>query len=86
MKILYLFTRTPNQENIRLLNKLVDGSDAVVFIQNGVYIDKQNFELKCQKFVLKSDAEARGLKGSSNFIEYSELIDLILMFDKVVTI
>ncbi|MGB9721453.1 MAG: DsrH/TusB family sulfur relay protein [bacterium] len=86
MKTIWLFTQTPNQENIGLLKRLIDKTDCVVFIQNGVYIAKQNIDLPCQKYVLKSDMEARGLKGSENSIDYGGLVELFFFCDKVVTI
>lgn len=86
MRTLFLFSQTPNQENIRFLKKLIDISDCVVFIQNGIYIAKHNIELVCQNYVLEPDAEARGIKIDSNSVDYFRLVDLIMEFDKVVTI
>ncbi|MGQ9465206.1 MAG: sulfurtransferase complex subunit TusB [bacterium] len=86
MKTLYLFSKTPNHENIKLVKKLIDTSDCIVFIQNGVYIAKHNIEFICPIYILQEDAEARGIKIDSNTVEYFKLIDLIMEFDKVVTI
>lgn len=86
MKTLYLFSKTPNYENIKLVKKLIDTSDCIVFIQNGVYIAKHNIELQCPIYILQADAEARGIKIDLNTVEYSGLIDLIMEFDKVVTV
>lgn len=86
MKTLYLFSRTPNQENIRFLKKLIDTSDCVVFIQNGVYITKQHIELTCQTYILEPDAEARGLKMAVNIVDHARLVELIMEYPKVVTI
>lgn len=86
MKALFLFSRTPDQENVKFLKKLIDSSDCVVFIQNGVYIAKHNIELECQNYVLAPDAEARGIKIDSNSVDYFRLVDLIMEYDKVVTI
>jgi len=86
MKTLWLFTQTPNQENIKLLKRFVDETDCIVFIQNGVYIAKHNIDIACQKYVLKSDMEARGIVCAEKNIEYGELIDLFFDYDRVVTI
>uniref|UniRef100_A0A7V0Z3J7 Sulfurtransferase complex subunit TusB n=1 Tax=candidate division WOR-3 bacterium TaxID=2052148 RepID=A0A7V0Z3J7_UNCW3 len=86
MKTLWLLTQTPNQENIKLLKRLVDETDCIVFIQNGVYIAKHNIDITCQKYVLKSDMEARGIDCAEKIIEYSELVDLFFGYDRVVTI
>jgi len=86
MKTLWLFTQTPNQENIKILKRLADETDCIVFIQNGVYIAKHNIDIICQKYVLKSDTEARGIECIEKNIDYSELVDLFFDYDKVVTI
>lgn len=86
MKTLYLFTQTPNDRDINFVKRLVDESDCIVFIQNGVYIAKQKVELNCQKYVLKADLEARGIATDWETIDYDRLVDLFFEYMRTVTI
>ncbi len=68
------------------MKSLVDETDYIVFIQNGVYIAKQNIDIACQKYVLKSDMEASGIGCAEKNIDHSELVDLFFDYDRAVTI
>lgn len=86
MKTLYLFLHTPNTNNIKCVQKMTDEDDAVLFLQNGVYASKLNFDIKSPVYYLKEDTLARGIKINENqLIEYSNMIELIFKFDRVVT-
>lgn len=86
MKTLYLFSQTPNDQNINFVKKLIDKSDCIVFIHNGVYIAKHKVELDCQKYVLKADLEARGIETDWETIDYNRLVDLFFAYNRTVTI
>ncbi len=86
MKILWLFYQTPNNQNIEMLKKLIRSEDIVVFIQNGVYVAKQNIDLICQNYVVMADAVARGIGDTKNMVDYEKLIDFVYNCEKVVTI
>lgn len=86
MKTLWLFTQIPNQENIGFLKRIVDNTDCVVFIQNGVYIDKQHIDIPCQNYVLGPDLKARGLTSNKEIIDYGDAVDLFFAYEKIITI
>ncbi len=88
MKTLYLFTQTPNENNIKLVKNLIDNNDCIVFIQNGVYIAKHKAELDCQKYILKADLEARGIEThvEIEIVDYNRLVDLFFEYVRTVTI
>lgn len=86
MKTLWLFTRTPNIENQRLLKRLIDENDALIFVQNGVYFAKNDITLDCKIYFLKTDLQARGLKTDMPQIDYADLIDLFFKFERIATI
>ncbi len=69
-----------------MLKKFTRTDDIVIFIQNGVYVAKQNIELVCQKYVVKSDALARGIADAKDMIEYDRVIELVYKCEKVVTV
>ncbi|MEO0137615.1 MAG: DsrH/TusB family sulfur metabolism protein [candidate division WOR-3 bacterium] len=86
MKTLYLFTQTPNEFNIKLLKNLIDDTDCVIFIQNGVYFARHELTLGCQGYVLNADLKARGIETGLKTINYDELVDLFFTYERIVTI
>lgn len=86
MKTLWMFLHTPNINNTNCIKRMTDNDDAVLFLQNGVYASKLNLDIKCPVYYLKEDVLARGLPiDKRNLIDYSEMIDLIFNFERVVT-
>uniref|UniRef100_A0A7C4UGE9 Sulfurtransferase complex subunit TusB n=1 Tax=candidate division WOR-3 bacterium TaxID=2052148 RepID=A0A7C4UGE9_UNCW3 len=86
MKTLWMFLHTPNTNNIKCIQRMVDNEDAVIFLQNGVYASKLNLEIKSPVFYLKEDVIARGVPvDEKQMIDYSDLVELVFKYNRVVT-
>lgn len=87
MKNLWLLSKNADEETISLFARSADQSDAVVLLQDGVYLlTKQGFSPACPLYALRPDVSARGIKTEANQITYADLVDLILRYDRTITL
>ncbi len=80
MANLYLINKTYGENGLNLAR--LDADAQVVLLQDGVYFNVRRFVgSKVKVYVLKSDAEKRGLVDrvheDMELIDYSQLVDLI---------
>ncbi len=86
MKTLWIFLHTPNTNNIKCVQRMTDSEDAVLFLQNGVYAAKLNIDIKSPVYYLREDVKARGINVDEKYlVDYSQMIELIFKYDRVVT-
>ena len=87
MKTLWLFCNTPGQENRAYISRMLNTGDAVVCIQDGVYLLKgPGPEISVPVYGLEADLAARGITTSAQKLTYPGLVDLIMKYQRVVTI
>ncbi|MBE0432336.1 sulfurtransferase complex subunit TusB [candidate division WOR-3 bacterium] len=82
-------TKNADEETIALLSRTAeaDQDDALVLVQDGVYLlMKQEFSPACPLYALRPDVSARGIKTEANQITYADLVDLILRYDRAITL
>ena len=87
MKNLWLLSKNADEETIALFARTADRDDALVLIQDGVYLlAKQGFDPACPLYALRPDVSARGIRTEANQITYADLVDLILRYDRTITL
>ncbi|RKZ31469.1 sulfurtransferase complex subunit TusB [bacterium] len=96
MKTLYIISHSPFQRtDYRLALELADKEDAVLLIQNGVYLSGKltgcpeealaEAEKRGVKFFsIKEDIDARGIESRYPTVDYSGAIELIFKYERTV--
>jgi len=96
MKTLYILSHSPFQRtDYRLALELADENDAVLLIQNGVYLCGsitgcpvkivEDAEKRGVKFFgLKEDLDARGIKSRWPVVDYKDAVELIFKYERTV--
>jgi sulfur relay protein TusB/DsrH len=84
LSALFLLFKSPFEKNVTGLIEGFECKKAVVLFENAVYYE--NYPENTEVFVLKDDAEARGVSTDAKMISYDEAVELIEKYDRVVTL
>ncbi|MBU3901867.1 MAG: sulfurtransferase complex subunit TusB [Candidatus Thermoplasmatota archaeon] len=84
VSVLFLLFKSPFKKNVAELIESFECKKAVVLFENAVYY--KNYPENTDVFVLKDDAEARGVSADAKMIDYNDAVELIEKYDRVVTL
>jgi sulfur transfer complex TusBCD TusB component (DsrH family) len=87
MKNLWLYSKMPVAGSRAFLERMARPADAVVCIQDGVYLLQQgNAHLPCPVAATAADTAARGLVIDCPQLDYATLAGMILQAERTITI
>ena len=84
VSVLFLLFKSPFEKNVTELIESFECKKAVVFFEDAVYY--KSYPENTDVFVLKDDAEARGITPKGKMINYDKVVELIEEYDRVVTL
>jgi len=84
VSVLFLLFKFQFEKKVTGLIESFECKKAVVLFENAVYY--KNYPENTEVFVLKDDAEARGVSADAKMIDYDEAVELIEKYDRVVTL
>jgi len=84
VSVLFLLFKSPFKKNVAELIESFECKKAVVLFENAVYYE--GYPENTEVFVLKDDAEARGVSADAKMIDYNDVVELIEKYDRVVTL
>jgi sulfur relay protein TusB/DsrH len=87
MKNLWLYAKIPTPDSRAFLERLARPDDAVVCLQDGVYLLHQGgARLPCPVAAVAADLAARGLSVDCPQLDYAVLAERIMQAERVITI
>ena len=84
VSVLFLLFKSPFKKNVAGLIESFECKKAVVLFEDAVYY--KSYPENTDVFVLKDDAEARGVSTDAKMIDYDEAVELIEKYDRIVTL
>lgn len=84
VSVLFLLFKSPFEKDVTDIIESFECKKAVILFENAVYY--KNYPENTDVFVLKDDANARGVSTDAKMIDYDEVVELIEKYDRVVTL
>jgi len=84
VSVLFLLFKSPFEKNVTELIESFECKKAVVLLGDASYYEE--YPENTDVFVLKDDAEARGITPKGKMINYDKVVELIEEYDRVVTL
>ncbi len=84
VSVLFLLFKSPFEKNVTELIESFECKKAVVLLGDAVYYE--GYPENTDVFVLKDDADTRGVIPKGKMINYDKVVELIEEYDRVVTL